>query len=122
MYNAAVNTELTQGTLKVFGHGYYHNFGGLTRIEDIKGLFFRESRMWRQYINKGGKLNLLLKSCSTGDTRLGLTLGQTLTDNSPNLTVYAPRNYWYPSNRILNNDGYNVFSMGNVIDTIYKKL
>ena len=112
----------TKGVIKVYAHG---GFDGMMingfyekDVSMISSLLYFRSETWRNFIDNGGKLTLVLKSCQTGQMKKdgSKNIAQNFSNEFKGLTVIAPTDYWhikpsfdapYPNNGQQNNGTWN---------------
>jgi hypothetical protein len=65
LYLTAENQIVEDGILKIFAHGNDYTTCGAQTAEDIEAILYRDSEVWRNFVDNGGKLTVILYSCLT---------------------------------------------------------
>ena len=91
----------TKGVVKVYANGGFEgmmlNGNFVTSASKISDLLYDRSPSWRNFRDNGGKLTLVLKSCTTGQIQKSgaKNIAQSLSQEFNGLTVIAPSDYWH---------------------------
>ncbi len=67
LYLTAENQIVEDGVLKIFTHGNADTTLGFQTVEDIEAVLYRDSEVWRNFVDNGGKLTVILYSCLTAN-------------------------------------------------------
>ncbi|MQP52689.1 MULTISPECIES: DUF6443 domain-containing protein [unclassified Flavobacterium] len=67
LYLTAENQIVEEGVLKIFTHGNANTTCGYQTVEDIEAVLYRDSAVWRNFVDNGGELTVILYSCLTAD-------------------------------------------------------
>ena len=119
LYKIGNKERVKENTLKLFSHGSEYSLRGYQTIEDIEALLYKDSKMWRNFIDNGGTLTIQMVSCDGGDTsRDGSPIALELVKRHSGLTITAASDYVAPTAdkkqyRIINNGVWNTYTNTN---------
>jgi hypothetical protein len=98
LYDVAKKEKVKDNVLKTFSHGSEYSVRGYQTIEDIEAFLYRDSKMWRNFIDNGGTLTMQMVSCDGGNmSKDGSPIVLELVQRHSGLTVTAASQYVYPT-------------------------
>lgn len=117
LYDQAVSEPLIDGQLSIYGHGnqkfikFDINTGLLSnKLLATDYYLYNDSTMYKNFVDNGGNLTMIFKSCNTGMGNKNIS--QELTQYRNGLTIHAAAGPWKYNGTIQNNAGYNMFVNG----------
>ena len=67
LYLTAENQNVENGVLKLFFHASNQSINGFQYSQDLDDFLYRDSEVWRNFVDKGGKLTVILYGCLTAE-------------------------------------------------------
>jgi len=124
LYKVAKKERVKDNVLKVFAHGSEYSVRGYQTLEDVEAFLYRDSEMWRNFIDNGGTLTMQMIICNGANmSKDGNPIALELVQKHKGLTVTSASDFVYPSvgttNYAMKDNGvWNTFTNNNgVIET-----